>query len=139
MVDEHSIPDSVTPADAAAEAAFLARVEADTRWQALHKYLVGDGFALAGAPRAYVAWRQGVLVRSVVAAEYSPVLGTNRTTATAAPSDRATLVLSIEADGTSAVQAFVLGEGTAARILRVTARGEVVTSKPDDPPPPGWP
>lgn len=139
MMDEHSIADSVTPADAATEAALLARLATDTEWRTLHDYLVADGFAPDSAPRAYVAYRAGVLLRSVVAAKYLPVRGEKPTTAPPSPPRETTLALGIEADGTNWVQALILDEGPPVRVLRVTANGEVVASGPDDPPPPGWP
>ena len=138
MMDEHSIADSAILADAATEAALLARVAADTQLRALHDYLVADDFAPDGMTRVYVAYREGVLLRSVVVAEYLPVHGEKPTTAPPSPPRGATLALGIEADGTSWVQALILDEGLPVRVLRVTASGEVAAGD-QTAPPPGWP
>ncbi len=137
MVDEHSIADSAAPADTATAATLLAQVAADTQWRALHEYLVADGFAPDGAPRAYVAHRQGVLLRSVVAVEYLSVRGESPTVAPRPLPSEAALALGLEANGTTWVQALILDEGLTARVLRATVSGEVMSDDTNALPPPG--
>lgn len=128
------LPDAVEPADAATRASLLARAEAHAPTRALRAALAEQGFTADKEAVAYVARRQGAVLRRVVVTEYATPPAAARPTDATLPGLKATVGFGVEADGSVWANGVVTDrDGAPAYFLQVADTGEVERVTPPGP------